>query len=97
MELNIGVIIGRICPNSLEYLLNEKGKFVHFYSIEEAMKYLADNGKSDEEINTYYQFQYHTFCLECGHEYFLSPSDTFVDELGRGYYCKLCDSSFNVI
>ena len=97
--MNIGVVIGRYNTDSnrLEYLLDEKGKYIHFYSVGEASKYLEDNDINTSEQKDCYILQYQTFCLNCGKEYFLNPSDTFVDELGRGYYCIECDSSFDVI
>lgn len=49
--MNIGVVIGRYNTDSnrLEYLLDEKGKYIHFYSVGEASKYLEDNDISTSE------------------------------------------------
>lgn len=96
--MNIGVVIGHYNTdsNNLEYLLDEKGKYIHFYDVEEARKYMNNKGISADEQKKY-AVKYHTFCLNCGKEYFLNESDTFVDDLGRGYYCIECDSSFDVI
>lgn len=81
-----------------KYLLDERGEYMHFDSVEEADEYMENNGMNagGGQKNSYV-LQYHTFCLNCGKEYFLNPSETFVDELGRGYYCDECDSSFDVI
>lgn len=99
MKKNIGVVIGLqdTDSGSPEYLLDEKGEYIHFDSVEEAGEYMENNGMNTGEQKDCNVLQYHTFCLNCGKEYFLNPSETFVDELGRGYYCNECDSSFDVI
>lgn len=102
MKIDIGVVIGRNTDGEelkeLEFILDKDKDYLHFDSVEEAEQYLLSIGESNEhDKNSHYVFLYHTFCLNCGHEYFLYPSETFVDELGRGYYCKLCDSSFDII
>lgn len=99
MKKNIGVVIGvrDTNPDSPKYLLDERGEYMHFDSVEEADEYMENNGMNAGRQKNSYVLQYHTFCLNCGKEYFLNPSETFVDELGRGYYCDECDSSFDVI
>ena len=102
MENSIGVVIGRpvngISLNGLEYALDENQEYLHFDSVEDAKQFLRDNGvEEDDELDDCFVYQYHTFCLNCGREYFLDPSETFVDKLGRGYYCNECDHSFDVI
>ena len=57
--MNIGVVIGRYNTDSnrLEYLLDEKGKYIHFYSVGEASKYLEDNDISTSEQKDCYILQ----------------------------------------
>lgn len=97
----IGIIIGKyinnIVLNDLEYALDENGDIIHFDNIEEAKQFLRNAGINDEdELDNCFQYKYHTYCLNCDKEYILNPYELFIDELGVGYYCNECDSSFDV-
>lgn len=46
MKKNIGVVIGvrDTDPDSPKYLLDERGEYMHFDSVEEADEYMENNG-----------------------------------------------------
>lgn len=100
---SIGVIIGRyingISLNELEYVLeSEDGDYKHFDSIESAKQFLREAGVDDEdELDDYFVYKYHTFCLNCGKEHILDTIEVFEDNLGVGHLCTECDSSFDVV
>ena len=94
-----GVVIGRyvngISLNDLEYVLTPDEEYMHFANIDEAKQFLKDNGVEDEdELEDCFVYQYHTFCLNCGKEHFLSiDEEASADELSKGYYCDACNQS----
>lgn len=97
MEIVIGRYINGIALNGVEYLINDNGDLVHFESKEKAKDFLRDNGiESEDDLEDCFVYKIHTFCLNCGHEYFLNLSEIFEDELGKGYSCKKCGASFDV-
>lgn len=101
MAEKTGVIIGRpingISINGFEYALDENNEYLHFDSKDDAKNFLREKGAPEEDIEEFYEFRYHAFCLNCGKEYFLHEDETFIDDLGRGYLCPECGSTFDVI
>lgn len=91
-----GVLIGRPTVvdaiNGLDYLIADSGELRHFPSFDDARGFLTEHNIPTDDIT----LQFHTYCLNCGKEYFLSEDELFQDELGLFHYCKACDSSFDV-
>lgn len=42
--------INGICPNAIEYVLDDDGKIMEFESKEDAIDFLKEHGGSDDEI-----------------------------------------------
>lgn len=95
----IGIVIGRpingITINGLEYILNDAKALMHFPDMESARAFLTQQGIDHDVEDLHYH--YHTYCLNCGEEYFLKEDETFTDESGKGHLCGKCGSSFDVI
>ena len=59
MKKNIGVVIGvrDTDPDSPKYLLDERGEYMHFDSVEEADEYMENNGMNAGEQKNCYVLQ----------------------------------------
>ena len=84
----VGRPIGGVSLNGLEYILDDEGVVKYFDGIEEARKFLLDNGMSREELESVVFRESCGTCFRCGSPLFKS------DITGYAYQCFRCDEDF---